>query len=75
VNAKFDSQGRIISALNKDGSYDIGLLQINSSWKTVTKNICGGDITALYELDCNLRVAKYLLDNGGTAHWSVMNNP
>lgn len=72
VNAKWDEKGNIIWTLNKNGSYDLGLLQINSSWKTVTRNICGGDITMLYELDCNLRVAKYLLDNGGLSHWSSM---
>lgn len=72
VNAKWDENGKIVWTLNKDGSYDIGLLQINSTWKTVTRNICGGDITMLYKLDCNLRVAKYLLDNGGLGHWSSM---
>lgn len=72
VNAKWDSSGNITWTLNKDGSYDIGLLQINSTWKTVTRNVCGGDITMLYTLDCNLRVAKYLLDNGGLGHWESM---
>lgn len=71
VNAKFDDQGNIIWALNKNGSYDSGLLQINSSWKTVTKQVCGGGIELLTNLDCNLRVAKYLLDNGGLSHWVV----
>jgi hypothetical protein len=52
-------------------SYDSGLLQINSSWKTVTRDICGGDLSLLVTLDCNLRVAKYLLDNGGLGHWSA----
>lgn len=72
VNARWDKDGNIVWTLNKDGSYDIGLLQINSTWKTVTRNICGGDITMLYQLDCNLRVAKYLLDNGGLGHWESM---
>ena len=72
VNARWDENGNIVWTLNKDGSYDIGLLQINSTWKTVTRNICGGDITMLYQLDCNLRVAKYLLDNGGLGHWQSM---
>lgn len=72
VNARWDENGNIVWTLNKDGSYDIGLLQINSTWKTVTRNICGGDITMLYQLDCNLRVAKYLLDNGGLGHWESM---
>ncbi|NBO53556.1 MAG: hypothetical protein EBU84_02955 [Actinobacteria bacterium] len=72
VNARWDKDGNIVWTLNKDGSYDIGLLQINSTWKTVTRNICGGSIEMLYELDCNLRVAKYLLDNGGLGHWESM---
>lgn len=69
VNARWDAQGNMVWSLNKNGSYDSGLLQINSSWKTVTRNICGGNIDLLTDVDCNLRVAKYLLDNGGLGHW------
>ena len=71
VNARWDSAGNIIWTLNRNGSYDSGLLQINSSWKTVTRKTCGGDISMLLTIDCNLRVAKYLLDNGGLRHWSL----
>lgn len=71
VNAKWDDQGNITWTLNKNGSYDSGLLQINSSWRTVTKNICGGGLELLLTLDCNLRVAKYLYDNGGLGHWKA----
>ena len=74
VNAKWDAQGNITWTLNKNGSIDRGLLQINSSWKTVTSNVCGsayGNMEVLYDLDCNLKVAKYLLDNGGLGHWSM----
>ena len=71
VNAKWDANGKIIWTLNKNGSYDSGLLQVNSSWQTVTKNICGGGIKLLRTLDCNLKVSKYLLDNGGLNHWSL----
>lgn len=71
INAKWDDKGNIVWTLNKNGSYDSGLLQINSSWKTVTKNICGGGIELLLTLDCNLRVAKYLYDNGGLGHWKA----
>ena len=59
------------TTLNRDGSFDSGLLQINSTWKTVTRNICGGGLELLVNLDCNLRVAKYLLDNGGLGHWGI----
>lgn len=59
------------TTLNRDGSFDSGLLQINSTWKTVTRNICGGGLDLLLDLDCNLRVGKYLLDNGGLGHWGI----
>lgn len=70
VNAKWKN-GKIIWTLNKNGSYDSGLLQVNSSWQTVTRKICGGEIKLLRTLDCNLKVSKYLLDNGGLRHWSL----
>jgi hypothetical protein len=57
--------------LNRDKSQDRGLLQINSTWKTVTKNICGTDLDGLFDPTCNLKVAKYLYDNGGARHWSM----
>jgi hypothetical protein len=57
--------------LNKNGSQDLGLVQVNSSWKTVTRNICGTEIKGLFNVDCNLSVAKYLYDNGGLGHWSL----
>ena len=53
-------------------SYDVGLLQINSSWKTVTARICKykyGKMLILQRPHCNLKVAKYLYENGGMAHW------
>lgn len=71
INALWDEDGNLIYHLNKDKSWDSGLLQINSSWKSVTKNICGTDLDGLLVLDCNLRVAKYLLDNGGLRHWRL----
>ena len=71
INARWDSAGNNIWTLNRNGTYDSGLLQINSSWKTVTRKTCGGSIDLLLTLDCNLRVARYLLDNGGLGHWSM----
>jgi hypothetical protein len=75
INAKFDANGNVIWTLNKNGSIDRGLLQINSSWKTVTKNVCGTDLNGLLELDCNLSVAKYIMDNskGKLLNWSISN--
>lgn len=55
-------------------SYDSGLLQINSSWITVTADVCGatwGDLSVLRNKRCNLRVAKHLFENGGFAHWGI----
>lgn len=55
-------------------SYDSGLLQINSSWVTVTSKVCKskwGDMTVLLDPNCNLAVARYLLDNGGMNHWKA----
>ena len=76
INAKFDNNGNVIWTLNKDGSIDRGLLQINSSWKTVTRNVCGTSLDGLLELDCNLKVAKYIMDNskGKLLNWRIPNN-
>ena len=62
------------STLNKNKSHDLGLVQINDSWKTVTSQICKapyGDMSVLFNVDCNLSVAKYLYDNGGLGHWEL----
>jgi len=73
INIIWDAQGNIVWALNKDKSYDSGLLQINSSWKTVTRRVCGTDLSGLMILDCNLRVAKFILENstGGLGNWRM----
>lgn len=75
VNAKWKN-GKIVWTLNRDGSYDSGLLQINSTWTTVTSQICGspwGDMNVLLDANCNMKVAKYLLDNStdGLGNWNI----
>ena len=77
-NATWDKNGNVTYMLNKNGTYDTGLLQINSSWKTVTQNVCGKDavnnrMQGLKDLDCNLRVARYIMENssGGLSNWSM----
>lgn len=70
INAIWEN-GKIVWTLNKNGTYDSGLLQINSSWKTLTKDICGTSLEGLLTLDCNLSVAKYLYENGGLRHWNL----
>lgn len=60
--------------LNRNGTQDRGLLQANSSWKTVTSEICDapyGKLDVLFDPRCNLAVAKYLYDNGGLRHWNL----
>jgi len=57
-------------------SYDSGLLQINSTWRTLTSQVCEsqlGDLTVLKQPKCNVRVAKYLYENstGRLSNWSV----
>jgi hypothetical protein len=72
VNAKWKN-GKIVWTLNSDGSYDSGLMQINSSWKTVTANTCGakfGDLRVLLSPTCNVKVATVLYAKGkGLGNW------
>lgn len=63
-----------ISAVRKaTGRPDVGLLQIQGSWATVTKNICkvpySKVIKALTNVRCNLAVGAYLFQHGGFGHW------
>jgi hypothetical protein len=56
-------------------SYDIGLLQVNSTWKSVTKSICkSSDVLILQKPECNLAVSAYLYANGGSSHWRATSN-
>ena len=80
-NAKWDANGNMTYHLNKDKSYDTGLLQINSSWFSVTKLVCGngsvdGRMAGLKDPVCNVRVAKYIMDNskGKLGNWRVYKN-
>ena len=62
------------TTLNRDGSEDLGLVQVNNSWKTVTSKVCKtpyGKMDVLFDVHCNLSVAKYLFENGGLGHWSM----
>ena len=70
INAKYDKDGNVIWTLNKNGSIDRGLVQINSCWKSLTKKICGTSLDGLLEIDCNLKVAKYLYDIDGAKPWA-----
>ena len=52
-------------------SWDMGLFQINSSWNTLTTQVCGKNTRTrvLWRVDCNFAVARVLYKNGGLAHW------
>jgi hypothetical protein len=54
-------------------SYDVGLLQVNSSWRTLVSQVCQTPrhqlIKSLSNPSCNLKVARYLYKNGGLGHW------
>jgi hypothetical protein len=63
-----------LSAVRKStGRPDVGLLQIQGSWATVTRAVCKKQdvIQALLDPRCNVKVARYLYDNGGLRHWRV----
>jgi hypothetical protein len=60
--------------LNRNGSQDRGILQINSTWVSVTAKECAsqrGDLSVLFNVRCNLAVARYLYRNGGLRHWNL----
>lgn len=71
INGRWDRHGNLVWTLNANGTIDRGLFQVNSSWRSVTRKVCGGSLDSLLILDCNLKVAKYLLDHGGLAHWGM----
>ena len=75
INAKFDANGNVVWTLNKNGSIDRGLVQINSCWRSVTKKVCGSSLDGLLIADCNLKVAKYIMDNseGKLLNWRIQN--
>ena len=70
INAKYDKAGNVIWTLNKNGSIDRGLVQINSCWKSLTKKLCGTRLNGLLKVDCNLKVAKYLYNIDGAKPWA-----
>lgn len=77
INARWDKQGNMTYSLNKNGTWDSGLLQINSGHKERVRRICGkqaleNNLAGLLDIDCNLAVAAELYDNGkGLSHWKA----
>ena len=64
--------GKIVWTLNKNGTYDSGLLQINSGHRELVKKVCKGDLPLLLTLPCNLSVAKQLYDAHGLQPWTYV---
>ena len=59
-------------------TYDSGLLQINSSWVSVTAQVCKskfGNMTVLLQPTCNLAVAAHLYKTSGIGHWRATSGP
>ncbi len=80
INAKWDANGNMTYHLNKNKTWDTGLLQVNSSWIRSVRAVCGvdtgstrGDLQALTDPECNVRFAKWIMDNttGGLANWRM----
>lgn len=66
--------GKIVWTLNKNGSYDSGLMQINSGHRELVKRVCGGNLSLLLTLDCNLAVTKQLYDVHGLSPWTYVHS-
>lgn len=75
VNAKWNEAGEMVYALNKNKTWDSGLLQVNSIHRDLVREVCGkqalrNNLAGLLDLDCQLRVAARLYDGGkGLSHW------
>lgn len=70
VNARWDENGVLVWTLNRGGTIDRGILQVNSMHVDIVAEQCGTrNLDVLYSIDCNLKVAKYLYDRGGLNHW------
>ena len=72
INATWNSKGEMTYHLNRNKTYDSGLLQINSGHREMVKKVCGGDLVLLLTLDCNLAVAKKLYDAYGLSPWTYV---
>lgn len=80
INARWNSKGEMTYSLNKDGTWDSGLVQINSSWVRTVRDVCGvdtgsmrQDLESLLKVDCNLKMAKWIMENtsGRLRNWRI----
>jgi len=67
------ANGKITWTLNTDGSYDSGLLQINSSWFKTLKDVTGHDPHDLLDPGVNAMFASWILhfSSGRLRNWNV----
>jgi hypothetical protein len=65
--------GQIVWTLNKNGSYDSGLLQINSSWHKTVKQNLGYTPQDLMNPEVNVLFASWLLhySSGRLSNWNI----
>ena len=72
INAKWEN-GKIIWTLNSDGSYDSGLLQINSSWFKTLREQFGYSPDDLMTPAVNALFASWILhfSSGRLRNWNV----
>lgn len=72
MNATWEN-GKITWTLNSDGSYDSGLLQINSSWFKTLKDVSGHDSHDLLDPGVNAMFASWILhfSTGRLKNWNV----
>lgn len=72
TNGRFDKHDRLIWTKNPNGTYDSGLVQVNSGWKSLTVKVCRApewDRHLLFDPRCNVAVARELFLEGGLAPW------
>ena len=72
INATWNEKGKMTYHLNRNKSWDSGLLQVNSGHRELVKRVCKGDLPLLLTLDCNLAVAKHLYDAHGLSPWTFV---
>jgi len=72
VNAKW-SNGKIVWTLNSNGTYDSGLLQINSSWFRTLREQLGHQPGDLFDPKVNAMFASWILHftSGRLSNWSL----
>lgn len=72
VNAKFKN-GKMVWTLNKNGTYDNGLLQINSSWFRTLKEHTNYEPKDLYDAEVNALFASWILHytSSRLGNWSI----